>query len=400
MFQYDISHAEVFFSVQFKMLKTPQYVTFDGFAGQGNQYILYRIHRSIFERTQRSIPHKNMLKSEFYYDLPQELIAQSHAVPRDHSRMMYLSRQTGETQDLHFFDLPSFLKEGDVLVRNNSKVIPARLLGQKDTGAHVEILLLKQTGQDEWECLVRPGKRLHRDTVVDFGGKLRATIGEELTDGKRKVYFDYDRSETFFAILDEIGKMPTPPYITKELEDNDEYQTVYARPLGSAAAPTAGLHFTDELLEKIRSMGVQIADVTLHVGLGTFRPVKEDDIADHIMHSESYSIDEENAAVIQKAKEEGRRVICTGTTSCRTLESVYAKHGKITACHEDTDIFIYPGYEFKVMDGLITNFHLPESTLIMLVSAFAGYENTMSAYREAVEKRYRFFSFGDAMLII
>ena len=346
------------------------------------------------------VPQRYMLKSEFYYDLPQELIAQTHAVPRDHSRMMVLDRITGATQDLHFYDLPSFLREGDVLVRNNSKVIPARLLGQKDTGAHVEILLLKQTERDAWECLVRPGKRLHKGTVIDFHGKLKATIGEELTDGKRKVFFDYDRNESFFAILDEIGRMPTPPYITKELEDNDEYQTVYAEPLGSAAAPTAGLHFTNELLDKVRRMGVQIADVTLHVGLGTFRPVKEEVITDHIMHSESYSIDETNAEIIRRAKEEGRRVICTGTTSCRTVEAVFAKHGEICACHEDTDIFIYPGYRFNVMDGLITNFHLPESTLIMLVSAFAGYENTMNAYRKAVENRYRFFSFGDSMLII
>ncbi len=340
-----------------------------------------------------------MLKSDFYYDLPQELIAQSHAEPRDHSRLMVMDRITGETQDRMFYEIPEFLREGDVLVVNNSKVIPARLLGQKDTGAHVEILLLKQTGNDVWECLVRPGKRLHQGTVVDFHGKLRATVGKELIDGKREVSFEYGSGENFFAVLDEIGRMPTPPYITRELEDNDEYQTVYAEHLGSAAAPTAGLHFTNELLDRIRAMGVQIADVTLHVGLGTFRPVKEDVITDHIMHSESYSIDEENAEIIQRAKDEGRRVICTGTTSCRTVEAVFAKHGRVCACHEDTDIFIYPGYEFKVMDGLITNFHLPESTLIMLVSAFAGYENTMRAYKEAVEKRYRFFSFGDAMFI-
>lgn len=341
-----------------------------------------------------------MLKSDFYYDLPQELIAQTHAEPRDHSRLMFLDRDTGRTEDHIFYELPDFLREGDVLVINNSKVIPARLLGQKDTGAHVEILLLKQTEKDTWECLVRPGRRLHQGTVIDFHGRLKATIGRELIDGKREVTFEYGTGENFYAILDEIGKMPTPPYITKELEDNDEYQTVYAEHLGSSAAPTAGLHFTNALLDRIRVMGVQIADVTLHVGLGTFRPVKEDVITDHIMHSESYSIDEENAAIIQNAKDEGRRVICTGTTSCRTVEAVYARHGRVCACHEDTDIFIYPGYEFKVMDGLITNFHLPESTLIMLVSAFAGYENTMNAYSEAVEKRYRFFSFGDAMLII
>lgn len=341
-----------------------------------------------------------MRKSDFYYDLPQELIAQSHAVPRDHSRLMILGRQTGTISDHFFYELPEFLREGDVLVRNNSKVIPARLLGNKETGAHIEILLLNQTKQDTWECLVRPGKRLHKGTVIDFNSRLKATIGDELTDGKRLVFFEYDPSESFYSILDKIGKMPTPPYITKELNDNEEYQTVYAKPLGSAAAPTAGLHFTNELIEKIKNIGVQIADVTLHVGLGTFRPVKEDEITDHIMHSESYSIDATNAEIIQRAKDEGRRVICTGTTSCRTLEAVYSKHGHICACHEDTDIFIYPGYEFKVMDGLITNFHLPESTLIMLVSAFAGYENTMNAYKYAVENKYRFFSFGDAMLII
>jgi len=314
---------------------------------------------------------------------------------------MLLNRETGQTEDHIFYELPDFLRKGDVLVVNNSKVIPARLLGQKETGAHVEILLLKQIEGDTWECLVRPGKRLHNGTVVDIQGKLKAVIGDQLVDGKREVSFQYGgENSNFFALLDEIGKMPTPPYITKELEDNDEYQTVYAEHLGSAAAPTAGLHFTEELLGKIKAMGVEVADVTLHVGLGTFRPVKENDITQHIMHTESYSIDAKNAAIIQKAKEEGRRVICTGTTSCRTLESVYKKHGCICECHEDTDIFIYPGYKFKVMDALITNFHLPESTLIMLVSAFAGYDNTMAAYKTAVEKRYRFFSFGDAMLIV
>ena len=341
-----------------------------------------------------------MNKSEFYYDLPEELIAQTPVFPRDSSRMLYLSRSGSVMEDRVFSDLPEYLKQGDVLVINNSKVIPARLFGQKASGAHIEILLLKQLGVKQWECLVRPGKRLKPGTQVTIGEMLTAVVGEYLIDGKRIVDFDYPESMNFFEILDKLGEMPIPPYITRKLENKDDYQTVYAKPLGSAAAPTAGLHFTEELLDKVREKGVQIAEVTLHVGLGTFRPVKEEDITQHIMHTESYSIDEKNAQIIQSAKEDGRRVICTGTTSCRTVESVYQKHGKICACHEDTSIFIYPGYEFKVMDGLITNFHLPESTLIMLVSAFAGYENTMNAYHHAVEERYRFFSFGDAMLIL
>jgi len=341
-----------------------------------------------------------MQKSDFYFDLPQELIAQSHAQPRDHSRLLVLHRQSGEIEDKHFYDLPQYLTAGDVLVVNNSKVLPARLYGQKPTGAHAELLLLKQLEKDCWECLVRPGKRLQQGAVVHIGDRLTATMGEALVDGKRAVHFSYAEGENFFALLDELGKMPIPPYITKELEDNSEYQTVYARPIGSAAAPTAGLHFTEELLQKLKDMGVQLAQVTLHVGLGTFRPVKEDDITNHIMHSESYSIDEENAAIIRKAKQEGRRVICTGTTSCRTLESVWQAHGDIPACSEDTSIFIYPGYKFGVMDAMITNFHLPESTLIMLVSAFAGYDRTMAAYKHAVDSKYRFYSFGDAMLII
>ena len=340
-----------------------------------------------------------MLKKDFYYDLPKELIAQKHASPRDHSRLMVMDRYSGETEDRHFYDIIDYLESGDVIVVNNSKVIPARLLGKKDTGANVEILLLKELEADTWECLIRPAKRLHKGTVVNFYDLLEATIGDELIDGKRSVHFDYDHSQNFYAILDKIGKMPTPPYITEELEDNDEYQTVYAKTLGSAAAPTAGLHFTNELIQRIKDKGIQFANVTLHVGLGTFRPVKEDDISDHIMHTESYSIDSENAGIIQSAKDEGRRVICTGTTSCRTLEATFQKHGKICECKEDTDIFIYPGYKFNVMDALITNFHLPESTLIMLVSAFAGYENTMNAYEKAVKERYRFFSFGDAMFI-
>lgn len=340
-----------------------------------------------------------MTKTDFNYHLPQELIAQFPAEPRDHSRLLVLDRKSGNLEDKYFFDITDYLLPGDVIVINNSKVIPARLYGRKSTGANVEILLLKQIGTDTWECLVRPGKRLHIDTEVFISDKLSAFVKDYLEDGKRIVQFHYPQDENFYTILDEVGKMPIPPYITKELENNDDYQTVYAKPLGSAAAPTAGLHYTEELLQKIKDSGVEIAEVTLHVGLGTFRPVKENDITKHIMHTESYSIDEHNASTIQKAKDEGRRIICTGTTSCRTLESVYSKHNCICSCHEDTSIFIYPGYEFKVMDALITNFHLPESTLIMLVSAFAGYDHTMKAYEHAVNEKYRFFSFGDAMLI-
>ena len=342
-----------------------------------------------------------MNRSDYFFDLPQKLIAQSPAEPRDHSRLLVMDRISGELEDRYFYDIVDYLQKGDVIVINNSKVIPARLYGKKKTGANVEILLLKQVENSRWECLVRPGKRLQQGTevIISEAHHLSATVDDYLEDGKRLVSFSYPDGTNFYNILDEVGKMPTPPYITKELENNDDYQTIYARPLGSAAAPTAGLHYTEELIEKIKNKGVEFAEVTLHVGLGTFRPVKEDDITKHIMHSESYSIDRANASIIQKAKEDGRRVICTGTTSCRTLESVYAKHQKICECHEDTDIFIYPGYEFKVMDGLITNFHLPESTLIMLVCAFAGYDNTMNAYKHAVGDNYRFFSFGDAMFI-
>ena len=343
-----------------------------------------------------------MNKSDYYFDLPQELIAQYPAEPRDHSRLLIMDRSSGQLQDRYFYNIVDYLHEGDVVVINNSKVIPARLYGHKRTGANIEILLLKQIGNDCWECLVRPGKRLQKGTEVIISDMLQlsAVVEDYLEDGKRLVYFHYPHDSNFYSLLDEVGKMPVPPYITKELENNDDYQTIYAKPLGSAAAPTAGLHYTEELIEKIKAKGVEFAEVTLHVGLGTFRPVKEEDITKHIMHSESYSVDAKNAAIIQKAKEEGRRVICTGTTSCRTLESIYAKHNRICECHEDTNIFIYPGFEFKVMDGLITNFHLPESTLIMLVCAFAGYEKTMNAYKHAVDDRYRFFSFGDAMFIV
>ena len=343
-----------------------------------------------------------MEKSLFYYDLPQEQIAQHPAEPRDSARLMCLDRKTGKTDELIFRDIIDRLVPGDVLVVNDSRVIPARLLGTKiGGGAKCEILLLKDLADDNWECLVKPGKRLHPGTQVDLGnGLLTATIVREVEDGNRIVHFDYEHARTFFDIIDEIGLMPLPHYITAPLEENDQYQTVYAKINGSSAAPTAGLHFTDELLDRIRAKGIRIAPVTLHVGLGTFRPVKENDIRDHIMHSEWYTVPKETAEIITCAKEAGRRVIAVGTTSCRTLESVATRHGKIVPCAETTDIFIYPGYEYKCIDGLITNFHLPESTLIMLVCAFAGYENTMNAYRKAVSDGYRFFSFGDAMFIV
>ena len=337
--------------------------------------------------------------SDFYYDLPKERIAQVPANPRDSARMLRLNRVTGEIVDDVFSNVINYLHEGDVLVINNSKVIPARLYGHKESGANVEVLLLRQREKDYWECLAKPGKRLQVGSTILFSDVLTGTIEEVLPDGNRMIRFQYGDGD-FYSILDQLGKMPIPPYITEELKDNSDYQTVYAKPEGSAAAPTAGLHFTPELLEAIQRKGVQIATVTLHVGLGTFRPVKEENITDHVMHSEQYFVDEENAAVIQKALDEKRRVICVGTTSCRTVESIYQKHGCICSCSEDTDIYIYPGYQFHVMSGLITNFHLPESTLIMLVSAFAGYENTMHAYRYAVEQEYRFYSFGDAMLIL
>ena len=341
-----------------------------------------------------------MLRSDFFYDLPQELIAQHPAEPRDSARLMCLDRISGKTEDKIFSDIRSMLHKGDVLVINDSRVIPARLLGRKSTGAAVELLLLKNLGEDRWECLAKPGKRLKDGAECIFGeGKLKALIEQEIEDGNRIVHFDYDHNTSFYLVLDEIGLMPLPHYITAPLEDNEQYQTVYSRELGSAAAPTAGLHFTDELLKSIEHDGVDIARVTLHVGLGTFRPVKEDNIENHLMHTEHYTVSEEAAEKIMRAKRNGDRVICVGTTSCRTVESAATQDGIISKCESDTSIFIYPGYKFKMMDGLITNFHLPESTLIMLVSAFAGYENTMQAYREAVEKKYRFFSFGDAMFI-
>lgn len=342
-----------------------------------------------------------MQKSDFYFDLPKELIAQEPCEPRDAARLLCLGRTGGEIRHAVFHDLPKLLQPGDLLVVNNSKVLPARLIGHKEgSGAVCELLLLRQVKGDLWECLAKPGKRLHTGTRVIFGdGTLTAVIRETMEDGNKYAEFFYD-TPTLYEKLDAFGKMPLPPYIQKQLEDQSQYQTVYAKELGSAAAPTAGLHFTPELMETLRGEGIRFAEVTLHVGLGTFRPVKENDILDHKMHSEWYSVSEETARLIRETKAAGRRVIAVGTTSCRTLEAVATKYGEVRACSGDTDIFIYPGYEYKAIDGLITNFHLPESTLIMLVSAFCGYENTMRAYSTAVEEKYRFFSFGDAMLIL
>lgn len=339
-----------------------------------------------------------MKTSDFYYDLPQELIAQTPLERRDGSRLLTLNRETGETEHHHFYELPRFLHPGDCLVLNNSRVLPARLIGHRPTGGAVEILLLVDKGNDTWECLVRPGKKLRTGARVSFGeGQLQAEITEVLPDGNRLVHFEYQG--IFLEVLEELGRMPLPPYIKEELKDQERYQTVYSKVVGSAAAPTAGLHFTPALLDEIQNMGVKICYVTLHVGLGTFRPVKEDEIADHEMHSEYCVIPQETADIINETKKNGGRVICVGTTSCRTLESWANEDGTMTATGGWTNIFIYPGYRFKVMDALVTNFHLPESTLIMLVSALAGREHILAAYKEAVKERYRFFSFGDAMFI-
>lgn len=340
-----------------------------------------------------------MKTSDFYYDLPKELIAQTPVEPRDSSRLMLLDRNTGEIDHKHFYDIIDSLNPGDLLVANDSRVLPARIYGIKDeTGARVEFLLLRQITGNHWEALCKPGKKAKEGASFTFGdGLLKATVAEVKDDGNRIVDFECD--ENFFSTLDKIGQMPLPPYITEELKDKERYQTVYSHELGSAAAPTAGLHFTKELMQRIKDKGVNIAYVTLHVGLGTFRPVKVDDVTKHKMHSEHYEIPQETAKLINETKKNGGRVIAVGTTSCRTLESVASFYGEIKPCEGFTDIFIYPGYEFKVLDGLITNFHLPESTLIMLVSAFAGYDNVMNAYKTAVEEKYRFFSFGDAMFI-
>ncbi len=338
-------------------------------------------------------------KSDFAFDLPEELIAQDPLEDRSASRLLVLDKETGAVSHDIFKNIGGYLKEGDCLVLNDTKVIPARLLGVKeDTGANVEVFLLRRREKDIWEALVKPGKKLKPGSRVDFGnGLLKCEITEVADDGNRLVRFFYDG--IFEEILDKLGKMPLPPYITHELKDRDRYQTVYAKYEGSAAAPTAGLHFTKELLDELKGCGIDIAYVTLHVGLGTFRPVKTDNILDHHMHSEMYMISPEAAGKINAAKERGSRIVCVGTTSCRTIESAADANGHIEPCSGETDIFIYPGYRFKGLACLITNFHLPESTLVMLVSALAGRENVLNAYQEAIKERYRFFSFGDAMFI-
>lgn len=338
-------------------------------------------------------------KSDFYFDLPEELIAQDPLEDRSSSRLLVLDKETGKTEHHVFTEILEYLNPGDCLVLNNTKVIPARLLGQKeDTGAAVEVLLLKRRDGDVWETLVKPGKKCKPGTGLIFGdGLLHAEVLETVEEGNRLIHFSYEG--IFEEILDKLGEMPLPHYITHKLQDKSRYQTVYAKYEGSAAAPTAGLHFTKELLMQIEEKGVDIAYVTLHVGLGTFRPVKADNILEHHMHSEYYQVSEEAADKINRAKKDGKRVICVGTTSCRTVESAADTDGRVQAGCDNTEIFIYPGYQFKVLDALITNFHLPESTLVMLVSALAGREQVLSAYAEAIKERYRFFSFGDAMLI-
>lgn len=339
-----------------------------------------------------------MKTHDFYYDLPEELIAQTPLEKRDASRLMVLDRATGEVAHRHFYDILDYLNPGDCLVMNDSRVLPARLLGHRPTGGAVEVLLLRDLGGSCWECLCKPGRKMQAGSEVRFGdGELTATVREVREDGNRVVEFHYEG--IFLEVLERLGKMPLPPYIKAELRDQERYQTVYSREVGSAAAPTAGLHFTKELLEKIREKGIKTAFVTLHVGLGTFRPVKAEEITDHHMHAELCMMSQETAAILNETRRGGGRIICVGTTSCRTLESLVNDDGSFEAKSKWTEIFIYPGYAFKAMDGLITNFHLPESTLVMLVSAFAGREHVLNAYKEAVAERYRFFSFGDAMLI-
>lgn len=342
---------------------------------------------------------EQLLKKDFYFDLPEELIAQDPLEDRSSSRLLVLDKYTGETEHHVFKDIIDYIEPGDCLVLNNTRVIPARLIGHKeDTGATIEVLLLKHLEDGSWETLVKPGKKARPGARIVFGdGLLRAEVVDVLEEGNRKIRFEYEG--IFEEILDKLGEMPLPPYITHKLQDKDRYQTVYAKFDGSAAAPTAGLHFTPELLRKLEEKGVKLAYVTLHVGLGTFRPVKEDNLLNHHMHTEYYQVSKEAADMINSAKESGHRVICVGTTSCRTIESAADADGKLTETSGDTSIFIYPGYQFKVLDGLITNFHLPESTLVMLVSALAGREHVLSAYEEAIKERYRFFSFGDAMFI-
>ena len=341
-----------------------------------------------------------MKTSDFYYDLPKELIAQDPLEDRSSSRLLVLHRKSGRVEHRVFTDIVEYLKPGDCLVRNNTKVIPARLYGTRvDTGATIELLLLKRMENDVWETLVKPGKKARQGAVISFGdGILTGEIIDVKEDGNRLIQFRYEG--IFEEILDQLGQMPLPPYITHTLKDKNRYQTVYAKYEGSAAAPTAGLHFTEELFQKLEEKGVLVANVTLHVGLGTFRPVKVDDVSKHHMHTEFYQVTKEEADKINKAKQAGGRIVCVGTTSCRTIESAADENGVLTPGQGDTDIFIYPGYSFKMMDVLITNFHLPESTLLMLVSALAGKEQVMRVYEEAVQERYRFFSFGDAMIIL
>ena len=339
-----------------------------------------------------------MRTQDFWYDLPEELIAQTPLQQRDASRLLTLDRVTGETSHRHFYDIVNYLNPGDCLVMNDSRVLPARLLGHRPTGGAVEVLLLRDMGDKKWECLCKPGRKMQVGQEVIFGnGELTAKVTEILDDGNRVVEFSYEG--IFLEVLDSLGKMPLPPYIKEELQDRERYQTVYSREVGSAAAPTAGLHFTNELLEQLRAKGVKTAFVTLHVGLGTFRPVKAETIFEHHMHSELCMMSQETADILNETKRNGGRVVCVGTTSCRTLESLVHEDGTFAAGSKWTEIFIFPGYRFKAMDALITNVHLPESTLVMLVSAFAGRENVLAAYEEAVRERYRFFSFGDAMYI-
>ena len=349
------------------------------------------------ERIEKAM--EELKKSDFYFDLPEELIAQDPLADRSGSRLLMLNKETGETKHHIFREIIDYLAPGDCLVLNNTKVIPARLMGVREgTGATIEVLLLKRRENDIWETLVKPGKKARPGTIINFGdGILRGEVLEVVEEGNRLIQFQYEG--IFEEVLDRLGEMPLPPYITHKLQDKNRYQTVYAKYEGSAAAPTAGLHFTKELLEAIEQKGVEIAYVTLHVGLGTFRPVKADNILEHHMHSEYYQITQEAADKINRAKENGKRVICVGTTSCRTVESAADENGRLTECCDNTEIFIYPGYQFKVLDCLITNFHLPESTLVMLVSALAGRDHVLEAYRQAIEERYRFFSFGDAMFI-
>lgn len=339
-----------------------------------------------------------MRKQDFWYELPEELIAQTPLLQRDASRLMVLGRDNGDVTHRHFYDVIDYLQPGDCLVMNNSRVLPARLLGHRPTGGAVEVLLLRDLGEKRWECLVKPGKKMQPGQNVVFGnGELTATVVAVQDDGNRVVEFHYEG--IFLEVLERLGKMPLPPYIKAELEDQERYQTVYSRETGSAAAPTAGLHFTTDLLERIQEKGVKTAFVTLHVGLGTFRPVKAEEITDHHMHAELCMISRETADILNETRRNGGRIVCVGTTSCRTLESLVNEDGTFEEKSKWTEIFIYPGYRFKAMDAIITNFHLPESTLVMLISAFAGRENVLRAYKEAVEEKYRFFSFGDAMYI-